>query len=128
MIILDTSALVDYFKGVEKTREFMDNDVTTTVITYYEILSGGVKHRKARKEEQFFRRFFSEIDILDFNLKAAEEASSIMGRLLSIGTPVNSVDVLITGIAVINGAEKIVSRDINFISIGKVSDLEVLVY
>lgn len=105
----------------------MDNDVTTTVITYYEILSG-VKHRKARKEEQFFRRFFSEIDILDFNLKAAEEASSIMGRLLSIGTPVNSVDVLITGIAVINGAEKIVSRDINFISIGKVSDLEVLVY
>ncbi|TAH57951.1 MAG: type II toxin-antitoxin system VapC family toxin, partial [Methanosarcina mazei] len=24
MIILDTSALVDYFKGVEKTREFMD--------------------------------------------------------------------------------------------------------
>ncbi|AAM32816.1 type II toxin-antitoxin system VapC family toxin [Methanosarcina mazei] len=127
MIILDTSALVDYFKGVEKTREFMDNDVTTTVITYYEILSG-VKHRKARKEEQFFRRFFSEIDILDFNLKAAEEASSIMGRLLSIGTPVNSVDVLITGIAVINGAEKIVSRDINFISIGKVSDLEVLVY
>lgn len=127
MIILDTSALVDYFKGVEKTREFMDNDVTTTVITYYEILSG-VKHRKARKEEQFFRRFFSEIDILDFNLKAAEEASSIMGRLLSIGTPVNSVDVLIAGIAVINGAEKIVSRDINFISIGKVSDLEVLVY
>lgn len=127
MIILDTSALVDYFKGVEKTREFMDNDVTTTVITYYEILSG-VKHRKARKEEQFFRRFFSEIDILDFNLKAAEEASSIMGRLLSIGTPVNSVGVLITGIAVINGAEKIVSRDINFISIGKVSDLEVLVY
>lgn len=127
MIILDTSALVDYFKGVKKTREFMDNDVTTTVITYYEILSG-VKHRKARKEEQFFRRFFSEIDILDFNLKAAEEASSIMGRLLSIGTPVNSVDVLITGIAVINGAEKIVSRDINFISIGKVSDLEVLVY
>ena len=127
MIILDTSALVDYFKGVEKTREFMDNDVTTTVITYYEILSG-VKHRKARKEEQFFRRFFSEIDILDFNLKAAEEASSIMGRLLSIGTPVNSVDVLITGIAVINVAEKIVSRDINFISIGKVSDLEVLVY
>ena len=127
MIILDTSSLVYYFKGVEKTREFMDNDVTTTVITYYEILSG-VKHRKARKEEQFFRRFFSEIDILDFNLKAAEEASSIMGRLLSIGTPVNSVDVLITGIAVINGAEKIVSRDINFISIGKVSDLEVLVY
>jgi predicted nucleic acid-binding protein len=59
MIVLDTSALIDFFRGEEKTREFLDDDVTTIVICY-EILSG-VKHRKARKEEQFFRRFFSEI-------------------------------------------------------------------
>ncbi|MDY9927780.1 type II toxin-antitoxin system VapC family toxin [Methanosarcina sp.] len=127
MIVIDTSALIDFFRGVENTREFMDNDVTTTVITYYEILSG-IKHRKARKEEHFFRRFFSEIDILDFDLKAAEEASDIMGRLLSLGIPVNSTDVLIAGIAIVNGAEKIVSRDKDFISIGKVSNLDVLVY
>lgn len=127
MIVLDTSALIDFFRGVENTREFMDNDVTTTVITYYEILSG-VKHRKARKEEQFFRRFFSEIDVLNFDLKAAEEASDIMGRLLSLGTPVNSTDVLIAGIAVVNGAEKIVSRDRDFINIGKVSNLDVFIY
>ena len=127
MIVLDTSTLIDFFRGVEKTREFMDEDVTTTVISYYEILSG-VKHRKARKEEQFFRRFFSEINVLDFNRKAAEEASEIMGRLLSLGTPVNSTDVLIAGIAIVNGAEKIVSRDRDFISIGKVSELDVLVY
>lgn len=127
MIVLDTSALIDFFRGVEKTREFMDKDVATTVISYYEILSG-VKHRKARKEEQFFRRFFSEIEVLDFDRKAAEEASEIMGRLLGLGTPVNSTDVLIAGIAIVNGAEKIVSRDRDFISIGKVSDLDVLVY
>lgn len=127
MIVLDTSTLIDFFRGVEKTREFMQEDVTTTAVSYYEILSG-VKHRKARKEEKFFRRFFSEIEILDFDLRAAEEASDIMGRLLSLGTPVNSTDVLIAGIAVVNGAEKIVSRDRDFINIGKVSDLEVLVY
>ena len=127
MIVLDTSTLIDFFRGVEKTREFMDEDVATTVISYYEILSG-VKHRKARKEEQFFRRFFSEIDVLDFDRKAAEEASDIMGRLLGLGTPVNSTDVLIAGIAIVNGAEKIVSKDRDFISIGKVSELDVLVY
>ena len=126
-MILDSSTLIDFLKGVEKTQEFKDSDVTTTVITYYEILSG-IKHRKARKEEQFFRRFFSEIDILDFDLKAAEEASDIMGRLLSLGIPVNSKDVLIAGIAIVNGAEKIASRDRDFISIGKVSNLDVLVY
>lgn len=127
MIILDTSALIDFFRGEEKTREFMKDDVTTTVISYYEIFSG-VKHRKARKEEQFFKRFFSEIEVLDFDLKAAEEASDIMGRLLSLGTPVNSTDVLIAGIASANGAEKIISRDSDFISIGKVSEFDVLVY
>jgi predicted nucleic acid-binding protein len=47
---------------------------------------------------------------------------------LGLGTPVNSTDVLIAGIAIVNGAEKIVSRDRDFISIGKVSDLDVLVY
>ncbi len=127
MIILDTSALIDFFRGEEKTREFMDEDVTTTIISYYEIFSG-VKHRKARKEEQFFRRFFSEIEVLDFDLKAAEEASDIMGRLLSLGTPVNSMDVLIAGIASANGAEKIISRDSDFINIGKVSKFDVLIY
>ena len=127
MIVLDTSALIDFFRGIEKTREFMDKDVATTVISYYEILLG-VKHRKARKEEQFFRRFFSEIEVLDFDRKAAEEASEIMGRLLSLCTLVNSTDVLIAGIAIVSGAEKIVSRDRDFISIGKVSELDVLVY
>jgi len=46
MIVVDTSTLIDFFKGLEETREFMDDDVTTTIISYYEILSG-VKHIKA---------------------------------------------------------------------------------
>ena len=127
MIVFDTSALIDFFRGEEKTREFMGENVTTTVVSYYEILSG-VKHRKARKEEQFFRKFFSEIEVLDFDREAAEKASDIMGRLLSLGTPVNSMDVLIAGIATANRAEKIVSKDRDFLSIGKISEFEVLVY
>jgi predicted nucleic acid-binding protein len=66
--------------------------------------------------------------VLGFDRNAAEEASDIMGRLLSLGTSVNSMDVLIAGIAAANGAEKIVSRDSDFISIGKVSKFDVIVY
>ena len=127
MIVLDTSTLIDLFRGAEQTREFINEDPATTVISYHEIFSG-VKHRGAKKEERFFRRFFSEIEVLGLDLMAAEKSSEIMAKLLKLGIPVNSMDVLIAGIAVANGAERLVSRDQDFINIAKVSELEVLVY
>lgn len=128
MIVLDTSVLIDYFKGKNKSFEFVDNSgATTTVVTYHEILSG-IKHRKAKKEEILFRRFFSDIKILDLDLKAVEESSEIMARLLSLGKIVNVLDVLIAGIAITNGADKIVSRDRDFLEIARVTGLEIEVY
>ncbi len=128
MIVLDTSVLIDYFKGENRSFDIIENsDAVTTVITYHEILSG-IKHKKARKEEIFFRRFFSDIKVLDFDLKASEESSEIMSRLLNIGKIVNTLDVLIAGIAVTNGADKIVSRDKDFLEISKVTGLEIEVY
>ena len=128
MIVLDTSVLIDYFKGRNKSFDIIENsDVVTTVITYHEILSG-IKHKKAKKEETLFRRFFSDINILDFDLMASEESSEIMARLLSIGKAVNTLDVLIAGIAITNGADKIISRDRDFLDISKVTGLEIEVY
>ena len=47
---------------------------------------------------------------------------------MAVGKAVNSMDVIIAGIALANGAEKIVTRDKDFVEISKVSDLEVLIY
>lgn len=126
MIVLDTSFLIDFFRGKNKTFDLVNSDVATTVITYHEILSG-VKHRKAKNEEKFFRRFFSDIKVLDFDLRAAEKSSEIMARILTMGKVVNVLDVLIAGIAITNGAEKIASKDKDFIEISKVTGLEILV-
>ncbi|MGB3944128.1 MAG: type II toxin-antitoxin system VapC family toxin, partial [Methanothrix sp.] len=82
----------------------------------------------SEREEQFFRRFFSGIEILDFDMRAAEKAGAIMGRLLSQGTPVNTLDVLIAGTAITNGAERLISRDRDFEKISQVSELAVLIY
>ncbi len=51
-----------------------------------------------------------------------------MAKLLSQGKIVNTLDVLIAGIAITNGADKIVSRDKDFIEISKVTGLEVEIY
>ncbi|RLF95803.1 type II toxin-antitoxin system VapC family toxin [Thermococci archaeon] len=128
MIILDTSFLIDFFRGKEETLHVIaDADVATTVITYYEIFSG-IFHKKARKEEKFFRRFFSEIRILNLDMNSAEKSSEIMARLLKMGVSVNALDVIIAGISVAHGVEKIVSKDRDFVEIAKMTDLEAVIY
>ncbi|KQC16052.1 MAG: type II toxin-antitoxin system VapC family toxin [Methanothrix sp.] len=127
MIVLDTSALIDLFRGSRQIREFVGEDAATTMMSCYEIFAG-INHRKAKREGQFFRRFFSEIEILDFDMRAAEKAGQIMGQLLIQGTPVNTLDVLIAGTAITNGAERLISRDRDFEKISQVSELAISIY
>ena len=128
MIILDTSFLIDFFRGKEETLHVItDTDVATTVITYYEIFTG-IFHKKAKKEEKFFRRFFSEVRILNLDTNSAEKSSEIMARLLKMGASVNALDVIIAGISVAHGAETIVSKDKDFLEIAKVTEIEAVIY
>ena len=127
MIVLDTSALIDLFRGGEEIRLEIGGDVATTAVNYHEVFAG-IKHHKAKAEERFFRRFFSDIKILNLDLIAAERSSEIMGRLLALGICVNAIDVLIAGIAVANGAEILITRDRDFESIARVTELKMKVY
>lgn len=127
MIVLDTSSLIDLFRGGDEIRKVIGSDMASTALNYHEIFVG-IKHHKAKAEERFFRRFFSDIKILDFNLTAAERSSEIMGRLLNLGISVNAIDVLIAGVAVANGAETLITRDRDFESIAKVTELNIKVY
>ena len=47
MIVLDTSSLIDYFRGVEKIYNLInDEDVAIATITYHEILIGLKRKKK----------------------------------------------------------------------------------
>jgi tRNA(fMet)-specific endonuclease VapC len=127
VIVLDTSALIDLFRGGEGTKKVIGGDVATTAVNYHEIFVG-IRRHKAKAEERFFRRFFSDIKVLNFDQVAAEKSSEIMGKLIARGTPVNSFDILIAGIAVSNGVEILVTRDRDFESIAKVTELNVKVF
>lgn len=124
MIILDTSALIDLFRGNDEILKVIGDDAATTVINYHEIFVG-IKRYKSKTEERFFRRFFSDIKILDLDPAAAEKSSEIMARLLSLGISVNAFDILIAGIAEANGADELITRDSDFQSIARVADLNV---
>jgi len=127
MILLDTSFLIDFFRGVEATSGFVEDNVAVTVITYHEIMTG-VKRKRATKETEFFRRFFAQVRILTYDQKAAEESSTIAAQLMSVGIMVNALDILIASIALTNGISRIATADKDFLEIEKVTDLEVVAY
>lgn len=127
MIVFDTSALIDLFRGKNEILQSVDYDIASTAVSYHEIYVG-IKRQKARAEEKFFRRLFSDIKILDLDIASAERSSEIMSRLMALGISVNAFDVLIAGIAESNGAETIITRDRDFESIAKVTELNIIVY
>ncbi len=95
-----------------------------TSISFFELLSP-IFHRRLLKREKVVRAFARESLFLGLDAAATEEASKIMGSLLRIGKPINALDVLISGIAVANGADEIVTSDKDFQTIQKVANISV---
>jgi len=128
VIILDTSYLIDFFKNEELKSLIPEHEKpVVTIISYYEIMAG-IQRLKSPKEEKFFRHFFSDSEILEFTLPAADIASSIGARMAATGNRVNAFDILIAGIALFYHAGAIITADADFIEIAKYADIEVIRY
>jgi predicted nucleic acid-binding protein len=128
VIVLDTSYLIDFFKNEELKSLIPDNEKpAVTIISYYEIMAG-IQRLKSPKEEKFFRHFFSDIEILEFTIPAADIASGIGARMAATGNRVNAFDILIAGIALFHHAGSIITADADFIEIAKYADIEVVRY
>ena len=128
---MDTSAIIDFLRRGEKTGRIVEqaqrdqNRIATTTISLFELLSP-IYHKRLWKEEKSIRAFARQALMLGLDYASGEESSKIMGSLLRLGRPVNSLDVLISGIAVANGADTIVTTDRDFQAIQKVANIEVL--
>ena len=129
MIIFDTSAAIDFLRGGTKTKSLVESieetgdAVAVTTVSLFELLSP-IQHRRLAKEERAVKAFLRRAVLLDLDSDSATEAAKIMGGLLRLGIPINPMDVLISGIAVANGAEKIVTSDRDFEQVSKISDLK----
>ena len=130
MIVFDTSAAVDFLRGGAKTKSLVESiektgdAVAVTTVSLFELLSP-IQHRRLLKEEKAVRAFVRRTVLLGLDSNSATEASKIMGALLRLGIPINPLDTLISGIAVANGAEKIVTSDHDFEEIAKIADLKI---
>lgn len=132
MILFDTSAIIDFLKGGVKSRSIVEEiesnreSVYTTVISQYELLTP-VYHKGLKVEERNIRAFLRRSVVFPLDQNAAEESSRIMGSLFKLGVPVNALDTLIAGIAIVTGTDTIATLDRDFMQIAKITDLEIII-
>jgi hypothetical protein len=128
LIVLDTSFLIDYFRNEDLADSLPQGEKTAvTAISYYEIMAG-VRRMKSPREEKFFRHFFSDIEILEFDLNAADIASDIGARMAKEGNRVNAFDILIAGIALAHRANGIITADTDFTEIARYAGIDIRNY
>ncbi|MHA1805273.1 MAG: type II toxin-antitoxin system VapC family toxin [Promethearchaeota archaeon] len=135
MIVLDTTACIDYLNGNENIWNLIskiEGLFYITSITIYEI-NIGLERTKIKISEKRYNElnkrwleFISGIEVLPLNIKEALEAARIYNRLESKGKIIDDNDILIMGIMLSNGFRKIITRNVKHFKL--IKEIEVLTY
>ena len=108
-----------------ETTERRAERIYVTVISQYELLTP-IYHKLLREEEENVRAFLRRSTILPLEKDSAEESTKIMGELFKLGIPVNALDTLIAGTAVVSGVDTIVTKDKDFERISEIANIKIL--
>lgn len=115
MIGIDTSALIDLFKGDEHLMELLDGmeeEVFVNQISHLEIFLGLNPEDKSHKEEEvFYDRLFSGFECLNIDFNSNKRARDIFWKLKREGALIEGLDCAIAGIYLSNGVNKIITKN-----------------
>ena len=129
MFLMDTSFIIELFRNPDKVERFLaDIDKeggVTSAITVYEIFRR--KSRMSRRELAVFTRFFRTFRVLPFDSYSAEKAGEVYEKLERIGEKINEFDMMILGIMLQNGIDKIITKDEDFGKVVKYLDIEAII-
>ncbi len=130
--VLDSTFLVDLLRsdaGAKKKARELDarrepKIMSTPVL--YEIMSG-LLFKRSRSEAAEFQRLSAEYPVVPFDEAASMKAAEIRAELMRLGKVKSHVDTMIAGTAVA-GRHVLISRDTDFVAIGRVVGLLVESY
>lgn len=115
MIGLDTSAIIDIFKGNPEVKRFLDSNtepLAATIMSYLELFFGiDAEKQTHRKEADYYREFFSTAYNFELTKEACEKAAAIHQGLKKKGKPIEHFDCAIAAILLTNGITKILTRN-----------------
>ena len=122
MPVLDTNILVSLLKGdpsainTIKKLEETGVQISTTIITAYELLKGAFISSKQDANLKKVRESLANVRVLELSLGACEEASRIYKESREKGRMIGEFDILIAAIASFND-EELITRDEDFSAI-----------
>ena len=130
MIGLDTSAIIDIFKGNEKIRRFLENNkepLSATIISYLELFFGlNPENPRHVAEGKYYNEFFKSLYNIDLTKDSCEEASRIFWRLKKEGKVIEQFDCVIAALFLTNGIDRILTKNPKHFE--KIKQLDVISY
>lgn len=99
--MLDSNILIYTIKNkpevVRQQFEAHDGEICASSVTAMELLYGAHKSQAVRRNLDVIEGLLGRIDLLDFDLGAAEHAGQIRAELAAAGNPIGPFDVMIAG-------------------------------
>ena len=135
MILLDTSACIDYLSGnkeIKKVIDEQDDLIHITAITIYEMNIGFERIKRKISEQRYkqlykpWLNFISSMEIFSLGFKEAEKSAEIYDKLESQGQRIDDNDILIAGIMVTNGIKHLITRNIKHFE--RIEGIEIVKY
>lgn len=129
MIALDTTAIIDIFKGDKELHSLLkkiNEPLVSTLINYQEIVFGiDDKDSKYLGEQRYYDRLFDNLLIFSLTSRSAKKASEIFWLNKKKGKTVGRFDCMIAGILLTNDVSKIITKNKH---LSDIPELQVLEY
>lgn len=120
--MLDTNILIYTVKNkpemVRQQFEAHDGEICASSITAMELLCGAHKSQAVRRNLDVIEGLLGRIELLDFDISAAEHAGQIRAELAVAGNPIGPFDVMIAGHARSRGLCLVTNNEYEFSRVG----------
>ncbi|MEK6940845.1 MAG: type II toxin-antitoxin system VapC family toxin [Nanoarchaeota archaeon] len=116
MIGLDTSAIIDIFKGNEAIKKKLlglKEPLTVTQLSYLELMFGiDFSNKNFENEIHYYDTFFNTFLNFQLTCEACKRASQVSTSLTKKGKSIGKFDCTIAGIFLANGVNQIITKNV----------------